>query len=89
MEKHGRSIRLAMAVAILGVSLISALTAQPPSASATGMSIIPHGTKELAVMNSTVAHTEGPASNYFNPALLPQLPGTHIETNLRAVQFFS
>ncbi len=53
------------------------LTPKPSNAS--GFALYTSGATELALNDSVVAHTEGAASNYFNPALLPELEGTQIE----------
>jgi long-chain fatty acid transport protein len=54
------------------------LSTAPPSATASGFAIYTHGATELGMQNLIIAHTEGPASNYFNPALLSELEGTQI-----------
>ena len=51
----------------------------PASAGASGFALWANGAAELGECNSVLAHTEGPASNFFNPALLPELDGTYIE----------
>ncbi|MDY6974186.1 MAG: outer membrane protein transport protein [Thermodesulfobacteriota bacterium] len=51
----------------------------PASAGASGFALWANGASELGECNSVIAHTEGPASNFFNPALLTELDGTHIE----------
>lgn len=44
-----------------------------------GFSIFTHGAKELGMLASTIAHTEGPASNFYNPALMTELPDVQLE----------
>ena len=61
--------------AALGMGLHMAAT---PS-SASGFALFTTGATELAQCDSVIAHTEGPASNFYNPALLPALSGTQIE----------
>ena len=46
---------------------------------ASGFAVYTHGAKELGMLNAVVAHTEGPASNFYNPALLTKLEGTQLE----------
>jgi long-chain fatty acid transport protein len=60
-------------------SVFALVITTPSSAPASGFAIYTQGAKELAMMGATVAHTEGPASCFFNPALLTQLPGTKLE----------
>lgn len=46
---------------------------------ASGFALYTHGAKELGMLNAVVAHTEGPASNFYNPALLAKLEGSQLE----------
>lgn len=46
---------------------------------ASGFAIYTQGAKELGMMNSTKANTLGAASNFHNPALLPEIEGSQIE----------
>jgi long-chain fatty acid transport protein len=46
---------------------------------ASGFAVYTQGAKELGMLNAVVAHTEGPASNFYNPALLTKLEGTQLE----------
>ncbi|MFH1076087.1 MAG: outer membrane protein transport protein [Pseudomonadota bacterium] len=40
------------------------------------------GTKETALSTNAIAHTEGPASNYYNPALISYLEGTQFQAGV-------
>jgi long-chain fatty acid transport protein len=51
----------------------------PSSASASGFAVYTHGAKELGMQNNVIAHSEGLASNYHNPALITGFEGTQIE----------
>jgi len=70
-------------ITILGLSRLTFLglalhvTSTPSNAS--GFALYTSGATELAQCDSVVAHTEGSASNFYNPALLPELDGTQIE----------
>jgi long-chain fatty acid transport protein len=46
---------------------------------ASGYGVFTQGAEGLGQANAVVAHATGPSSLYFNPALLPQVPGTRIE----------
>lgn len=48
-------------------------------AHASGFALYSHGAKEVGMLNNTISHTMGPASNYYNPALITELEGIHIE----------
>lgn len=61
------------------VSLLVLTTGFPSKAGASGFAVYTHGAKELALQNNAIAHSEGAASNYFNPALNTDLKGTQIE----------
>ena len=65
----------------LGVlaGLFLSTVAAPSSASASGFAVYTHGAKELGMQNNVIAHSEGLASNYHNPALITELEGTQIE----------
>lgn len=52
---------------------------------ASGYAVFTQGARGLGQANSVVAHPTGPSSLYFNPALLPQVPGTRIEAGTTAV----
>ena len=51
----------------------------PRNVDASGFALWASGAAELAVCDSVLAHTEGPASNFYNPALLSELDGTQLE----------
>ncbi len=65
----------------LGVlaGLFLATVAAPSIVSASGFAVYTQGAKEFGVQNNVIAHSEGPASNYHNPALITGLKGTQIE----------
>lgn len=52
---------------------------------ASGFGIFTQGADALGQANATVAHTDGPSALYFNPALLPLVPGTQVEIGTTAV----
>lgn len=64
-----------LATAIAGACFFSGV----PGANASGFAVYTHGAGEMGMANSAVAHTEGPASNFFNPALLGEIEGNQIE----------
>lgn len=77
---QGRGLLKTFTLAVFGLTifvLASHLTSTPSNAS--GFSLFTSGAAELAMCDSVIAHTEGPASNFWNPALLPELEGTQIE----------
>jgi long-chain fatty acid transport protein len=78
MKKHGNFFHLLGSYLSLLSGLLLSTYAAPPSATASGFAIYTHGAAELGMQNLVVAHTEGPASNYFNPALLAELEGIQI-----------
>ena len=51
----------------------------PLPAYGSGYGIFTQGADALGQANSVIAHGDGPSSAYFNPALIPRLPGTQIE----------
>lgn len=59
--------------------LFLATVAVPSSASASGFAVYTQGAKEFGMQNNIIGHSEGPASNYHNPALITGLKGTQIE----------
>jgi len=65
----------------LGVlaGLFLSTVAAPSIVSASGFAVYTQGAKEFGVQNNVIAHSEGPASNYHNPALITGLKGTQIE----------
>ena len=69
---------LALGVFGFSVSLLGLHVTSIPS-HGSGFSLFTSGAAELAVCDSVIAHTEGPASNFWNPALLPELKGTQME----------
>ena len=58
---------------------IFSMTSLTPSAYAAGFGIFTQGAAELAQGNSVIGHTEGPASLFFNPALINKLEGNQAE----------
>ncbi len=59
--------------------LVLALHITSTPSSASGFALYTTGAAELAQCDSVIAHTEGSASNFYNPALLVELEGTQIE----------
>ena len=55
------------------------MTSLTPAAYGAGFAIFTQGAAEMAQGNSVIAHTEGPASLFFNPALINKLEGTQAE----------
>lgn len=55
------------------------MTYLAPATYGAGFGIFTQGAAEVAQGNSVVAHTEGPASIFFNPALMSKLEGTQWE----------
>ncbi len=80
---NGNKTMTFLKITILGLSRLTFLglalhvTSTPSNAS--GFALYTSGATELAQCDSVVAHTEGSASNFYNPALLPELDGTQIE----------
>lgn len=54
-------------------------------ADASGFGVFTQGAAGLGQANAVVAHPTGPSSLYFNPALLPQIPGTRVEAGTTAL----
>ncbi|BCR04375.1 long-chain fatty acid transporter [Desulfuromonas versatilis] len=52
---------------------------------ASGFGIFTQGASGLGQANAVVAHTTGPSSVFFNPALINELPGTQVEIGTTAV----
>jgi long-chain fatty acid transport protein len=52
---------------------------------ASGFGIFTQGADSLGQANATIAHTDGPSATYFNPALLPLVPGTQVEIGTTGV----
>jgi long-chain fatty acid transport protein len=57
----------------------------PSNASASGFAVYPRGAEGLAMQHNVIAHTEGPNSNYYNPALITELKGTQIESGITLI----
>jgi len=68
---------------LLTVAIVSILGASPCYSS--GFGIFTQGADALGQANATVAHIDGPSAVYFNPAMMPSLPGTQIEIGTTAV----
>lgn len=64
------------AVAILGVLTI---LRTPSPTYGSGFGIFTQGASALGQADAVVAHTDGPSTIFFNPALLNKLPGTQVE----------
>ena len=48
----------------------------PTQVLASGYGVFTQGASGLSQANAVVAHTTGPSSVYFNPALINDVPGT-------------
>jgi long-chain fatty acid transport protein len=59
--------------------LVAGLHLTSNSLFASAFALYTSGASELALCDSAIAHTEGSASNFWNPALLPELDGTQLE----------
>jgi len=59
--------------------LFLSTVAAPSIVSASGFAVYTQGAKEFGMQNNVIAHSEGPASNYHNPALITGLKETQIE----------
>ena len=57
----------------------------PTLASASGYGVFTQGASGLGQANAVVAHTTGPSSLYFNPALINDVPGRQIEVGTTAI----
>ena len=57
----------------------------PTLVMASGYGIFTQGASGLGQANAVVAHTTGPSSVYFNPALLNEVDGRQIEMGTTAV----
>jgi len=80
IERRAGNVLLFIVFGLSAWVLGSHLTAAPLHAS--GFALFTSGTAEIAQCGSVIAHTEGAASNYYNPALLPELEGTWIEAGV-------
>ena len=69
---------LGFSVSTFAALLLTSLV-NPSTTTASGFALFTQGAKELGMENSVIAHTEGPGSNFYNPALLTQLDGTQLE----------
>ena len=65
--------------------LIAAGLVMPTLAAASGYGVFTQGASGLGQANAVVAHTTGPSSLYFNPALINDVPGRQIEVGTTAV----
>lgn len=65
---------------LISVGLMLVITSSLSYAS--GFALYTSGAAELAQCDSVIAHTEGPASNFYNPALLPELAGNYVEVGV-------
>lgn len=59
--------------------------ALPASALASGFGVFTQGASGLGQANAVVAHSTGPSSAYFNPALLTQVSGTQLEVGITGI----
>jgi len=50
----------------------------PSKTRASGFGLFTNGAAELGMMNAVISNTLGPASNFFNPALITALEGTQV-----------
>jgi long-chain fatty acid transport protein len=57
----------------------------PSLAAASGYGVFTQGASGLGQANAVVAHTTGPSSLYFNPALINDVPGRQVEFGTTAV----
>lgn len=58
---------------------VALLVLVPVHVEASGFGVFTQGASGLGQANAVVAHTTGPSSAYFNPALLTQVTGTQVE----------
>ena len=65
--------------------LIVAALVMPTLAAASGYGVFTQGASGLGQANAVVAHTTGPSSLYFNPALINDVPGRQVEVGTTAV----
>ncbi len=61
------------------------LTFAAINAFASGYGVFTQGASGLGQANAVVAHTTGPSSLYFNPALINDLPGRQVEVGTTAI----
>jgi long-chain fatty acid transport protein len=67
------------------LAAVSFLFVLPASVLASGFGVFTQGASGLGQANAVVAHSTGPSSAYFNPALLTQVSGTQIEIGTTGV----
>jgi len=65
--------------------LIAAGLVMPTLAAASGYGVFTQGASGLGQANAVVAHTTGPSSVYFNPALLNRVDGRQVEVGTTAI----
>ena len=72
-----------LSLSMLAGLFISTIIASS-KANASGFAVYTNGAKESAMQHNVIACSEGPGSNYYNPALITELKGTQVEvgTNL-------
>ena len=61
------------------IGMMLGLLLLPSLAFASGYGVFTQGASGLGQANAVVAHSTGPSSAYFNPALLTEVPGTQAE----------
>ena len=61
------------------VLMVVALGSFTSSAHASGYGVFTQGASALGQADAVVAHTDGPSTLFFNPALMNKLPGTQVE----------
>jgi long-chain fatty acid transport protein len=74
-----------MNIFIKTVFLVAAGLIMPTLAAASGYGVFTQGASGLGQANAVVAHTTGPSSLYFNPALINDVPGRQIEVGTTAI----
>jgi len=67
------------------LAVVLMLLVLPVPVLASGYGVFTQGASGLGQANAVVAHTTGPSSAYFNPALLTQVPGTQIEVGTTGI----
>lgn len=70
-------------IRMLSVAIVFVLAYS--NAMASGFGVFTQGASGLGQANAVVAHTTGPSSAYFNPALLTQVFGTQVEIGTTGV----
>ena len=74
-----------MNISIKTAMLIFVCLIIPVQVAASGYGVFTQGASGLGQANAVVAHTTGPSSLYFNPALINDVPGRQIEVGTTAV----